>query len=184
MGIYTRRGDAGLTDLADGTRVEKCDGRVEAYGELDELGAALGLARAHLHLGRAHGPHHGKLSPPPMDVDARLLETQRQLSALAGWLASPGTRFPELCTGAAERFEPEIDALMKAKGPLTGFVMPGANPLEASLHVARTVARRAERRLVALSLSEAGSAYTVDGRALAYLNRLSDWLFALARLAQ
>ena len=181
MGIYTGRGDAGLTDLADGNRVEKCDGRVEAYGELDELSAALGLARAHL----SHGTH-GRLSPlPSMDVGARLLETQRQLSALAGWLASPGSRFPEVCIGASERFEPEIDAMMKAKGPLTGFVMPGANPLEASLHLARTVARRAERRLVALSLAEAGSAlYAVDGRALAYMNRLSDWLFALARLAQ
>ncbi len=180
MRIYTGNGDAGLTDLANGTRVEKCDGRVEAYGELDELSAALGLARAYLAQGIS-----GQLSRlPSLDANARLLETQKQLSALAGWLASPGARFPEACIGAAKRFEPEIDALMKAKGPLTGFVMPGANPLEAALHLARTVARRAERRLVNLSLAEAGSMYAVDGRALAYMNRLSDWLFALARLAE
>lgn len=220
MGIYTRRGDGGETDLGNGERTEKFSLRVEAYGTLDELSACLGMARA-----AASGmeppeqfPHRKKSDQAEktaaagvLNLSERLLEIQNQLSALAGWLSIPGSPFPLGIAGGeiVARLEAEIDAMMRAAGPLRGFIMPGKNFLEASLHLARTVCRRAERRLAELAAVEAGqsnnypsSAALKEGRddgsdglpavspscredmahGIKYLNRLSDWLFAASRI--
>ena len=175
MALYTRRGDGGETDLGDGRRAAKDDGRVEVYGTLDELSACLGLARA---LARPVGGEGEGEGEDEGELSARLLRIERQLSALAGWFACPGQPFHEAtlddqATGLLER---EIDEASALTGPLRAFVMPGQSPLEAALHLARTVCRRAERRAVSLARQE-----EVDARALAFLNRLSDWLFAEAR---
>lgn len=169
MSLYTKRGDGGLTDLADGKRVGKSDARVEAYGTLDELGAALGLARALA----TDGGHSG--------LAGRILDIQRRLSSLSGWVATPGAPSldGQVMDAQVRRLEADIDQAMAAAGPLREFVMPGKSQLEAALHLARTVCRRAERRMVELSEREGG----MDDGALRYLNRLSDWLFAVSRTA-
>lgn len=224
MAIYTRCGDAGLTDLASGRRVHKDDVRVEVYGTLDELGAVLGLARALCHAperigkrtppldeagsvpdrqdsgaaqggtavppSKSHGTEASRgvrplacqlTRAPPLALNKRLLDIQHQLSALCGWFANPGACFPSASIGetALHALEVEIDQASNATGPLRDFAMPGTSMLEAALHQARTVCRRAERRAVCLARQEE----TTDPLALAYLNRLSDWLFAQARVA-
>ena len=154
MGIYTRRGDGGETDLGNGERTAKFSLRVEAYGTLDELSACLGMARAaSAKAGTPTAPGIGEgctaAAAPSIDLSARILEIQKQLSVLAGWLSVPGSAFPRTAAGddAVSRMESEIDAMMKAAGPLKGFIMPGENVLEAALHLSRTVCRRAERPL-------------------------------------
>ena len=179
MTLYTRRGDAGLTDLANGHRVSKDDARVETYGTLDELTAALGVARS-----LCRTTSDGEATPLAEDrraaIGERLIVIQRQLGSLSGYLATPGADFAQtrLGTEALSVLEADIDAAQALTGPLRAFVLPGANPLEATLHLARTICRRAERR--AQSLSREGA---IDPAAIAYLNRLSDWLFAQARVA-
>lgn len=176
MAVYTRRGDAGETDLAGGRRVYKDEARVEVYGTLDELIAALGASRA-LCMPRSAGAR----SPGPHlpALGGRLLAIQRQLSALCGWFASPGAdlSLAGIDADGLRALEAEIDEATGLTGPLREFVMPGASELEAALHLARAICRRAERRAVSLSREEA-----VDRLALSYLNRLSDWLFAQARV--
>ena len=174
MTLYTRRGDAGLTDLANGHRVPKDDTRVEAYGTLDELTAALGVARS---LCQATS---GGDDTPRAALGERLFVIQRQLAFLSGYLATPGADFAQTRLGeeALIELEADIDKAEVLTGPLRAFVMPGANTLEAALHLARTVCRRAERRVQSLSREDA-----IDPAAIAYLNRLSDWLFAQARAA-
>lgn len=178
MPLYTRRGDAGTTDLAGGQRVHKDDARVEVYGTLDELSAALGLARSLC----AREARAGGTAPCPSlaALGRRLLDLQRQLSALCGWFASPGADFPRASMNedVLAVLEGEIDLASEIAGPLRTFAMPGATALDAALHQARTVCRRAERRAVSLAREA-----PVDPLALAYLNRLSDWLFAQARAA-
>lgn len=167
--IYTRAGDSGDTGLYGGGRVSKDDPRVEAYGAVDELNAALGVARA---------------ADLPVDLDTLTGRLQEELFVLGADLATPAdtkaredaiTRLKE---GAAEALEPEIDRFEEELTPLETFILPGGHPAGAALHLARTVCRRAERRLV--GLVRAGGA--APG-ALAYLNRLSDLLFVMARLA-
>ena len=165
--IYTRTGDQGQTGLIGGARVPKDHARVAAYGEIDELNAALGLARAHA-------------------TDRRLAvllgAVQRDLFALGAQLADPtatvGTRKAKAAITAARiaRLEKAIDAREAGLRPLTHFILPGGSPLGASLHLARTICRRAERTTVALARQQ-----PVDSRVLAYLNRLADLLFVLAR---
>ena len=167
MKIYTRTGDAGETSLFDGTRVPKDDLRVRAYGEVDELNAAIGLAAVHA-------------SHP--DVSDVLRWVERDLFAVGGQLANPLGKSPkkvarsELPPGRVERLEASIDALETELTPLKRFILPGGGPAGAALHVARAVCRRAERTVVALAREEA-----VPGEVLVYLNRLSDWLFTAAR---
>ena len=166
MKIYTKTGDDGTTGLI-GSRTRKDDRRVGAYGEVDELNAVLGLAL--------------------VDVDdedlTRLLRgIQRDLFAVGAQLADPEARVTgqrEKAAVAAERIEElerAIDASEALLPALTAFILPGGSRLGATLHVARTVCRRAERSLVALS-----AASSVDARLIVYLNRLSDLLFVLAR---
>ena len=168
--IYTRTGDRGDTALSDGSRVAKHDPRVEAYGSVDELNATLGLARLH-----AAG-----------EMAARIGVIQNDLFDLGADLARPGLAaddqagYPVLRVIDAQvaRLEAEIDAMNAALNPLRSFILPGGSALSAHLHLARTVARRAERR--ATDLATGGD---VNGAAIRYLNRLSDWLFVAARVA-
>ena len=166
MKLYTRTGDTGETSLFDGTRVSKADGRVEAFGEVDELNAWLGLARA------------SGLDP---DVDAALAEIQRELFALGAELADPRGRIAARVTKASigdeavGRLEALIDHLEAEPRPLKRFILPGGSGGGATLHVARTVCRRAERRIVRLEPP-------VDPVIVRYINRLSDLLFVFARV--
>lgn len=171
MKIYTRTGDAGETGLFDGTRVSKADARVATYGDVDELNAWLGLAAAAL----ANGPDG------PLPLKGILEHLQRDLFALGSRLADPSRRIADRVTKAAiasediERLETWIDALESELPPLRRFVLPGGGQAGAALHVARTVCRRAERAMVALG--------GIEAELLTYVNRLSDLLFVLARVA-
>jgi cob(I)alamin adenosyltransferase len=169
--IYTRTGDAGATRLATGQSVSKADLRVEAYGAVDETNACLGLARTH--------------TGDATDLDAMLARIQNELFDLGADLATPPK--PDEAPGSVlrildsqvARLEGEIDALNDRLPPLQSFVLPGGTPAAAALHLARTVARRAERE--AVRLVEAGE--PVSAPAMRYLNRLSDFLFVAARWA-
>ena len=168
--IYTRTGDTGDTGLSDGSRVPKHDPRVEAYGTVDELNATLGLARL-----QAHGT-----------MAERLGVIQNELFDLGADLARPNmdrdaqAPYPVLrvVQDQVDRLEAEIDRMNAPLGALRSFILPGGSALAAHLHLARTVARRAERR--ATELAQGGD---VNPVAVRYLNRLSDWLFVAARVA-
>ena len=165
MKIYTRTGDTGDTSLFDGTRVSKADPRVDAYGDVDELNAWLGFARAQ------------RLDA---DLDGPLAGIQRDLFALGAQLADPADRIAARVAKAAvteehvAALEQLIDRLEQELPPLRRFILAGGSPGGAALHVARTVCRRAERRVVALQPAP-------DPLIVRYLNRLSDLLFVLAR---
>jgi cob(I)alamin adenosyltransferase len=168
--IYTRTGDRGDTGLFGGGRVPKTHPRVEAYGDVDELNATLGLARAIEVLPR---------------VDEVIVPLQRDLFAIGALLATPDrdkmrshlekARIDDRRIG---ELESAIDDADRELEPLKSFILPGGTPKAAALHVARTVCRRAERRVIAL-----GSDEEIPAIVVIYLNRLSDLLFTLARLA-
>ena len=170
MKIYTRTGDSGSTALFGGGRVSKDHIRVAAYGDVDELNSVIGLVRA---------------TAPREFEDALLESIQRDLFSIGGHLATPD---PDKVRKALEKaslsadqvaeFERVIDAADRELPALTAFVLPAGTPKAAALHVARTVCRRAERQVVHLAAQE-----TVPELFLVYLNRLSDLLFTLARLA-
>ena len=169
MKIYTRTGDAGQTGLVGGGRVSKTHPRVEAYGDVDELNAALGLARSI------------ELMPR---VDEIIVPVQRDLFAIGALLATPDHDKMKRQLEKASIDERRIRELEQAIDdgdaelePLRSFIVPGGTPKAAALHVARTVCRRAERRVVALDQDELPAIVVV------YLNRLSDLLFTLARVA-
>jgi cob(I)alamin adenosyltransferase len=170
--IYTKTGDNGTTALVCGPRRLKHDLRVEAYGTIDETNSAIGVARLHM----AGMP----------EVDAMLMRMQNDLFDLGADLATPDTgEKPEyeplrIVETQVARVENDIDALNASMRPLTSFVLPGGHPAAAHLHLARTIARRAERLMVALSRSEGE---IVSEAALKYVNRLSDFLFVAARHA-
>ena len=168
--IYTRTGDAGETALSDGSRVSKTDPRVEAYGTVDELNATLGVAR--LHAAETLSAQIGVIQNELFDLGADLSRPRMDLDAEAPY---PVLR---IIQSQVDRLESEIDAMNAALAPLRSFILPGGSVLAAQLHVARTVARRAERR--AVELAAGGDANPV---AVKYLNRLSDWLFVAARIA-
>jgi cob(I)alamin adenosyltransferase len=163
--LYTRSGDAGETSYFDGTRVRKDDPRLAAYGDVDELGAWLGFVRA------------SKVDPA---VDAELDRVQRDLFALGAQLADPGEKLAARVAKAVigdddvTRLERLIDRFDAEAPPLRRFILSGGTPAGAALHVARTICRRAERRIVSLQPP-------ADPVLLKYVNRLSDLLFALAR---
>ena len=168
--IYTRTGDAGDTALGNGVRVAKFAARVTAYGTVDELNSVLGVARLH-----AEG-----------ELDAQMARIQNDLFDLGADLCRPDMErdheagYPVLRMVAAQvtRLEGEIDAMNARLEPLRSFTLPGGSPLAAHLHQCRTVARRAERLTV-----ELGSREAVNEDAVKYLNRLSDWFFVAARIA-
>lgn len=168
--IYTRGGDKGDTALGNGARVPKDDARVTAYGTVDELNAALGVVRLYT----------------SDETDKALARIQNDLFDLGADLCTPGhendaeAKHPPLRVSDAqvERLEAEIDVMNAELQPLRSFVLPGGSKLSAHLHVARTVARRAEREVVTLAGVE-----SVNPAAIRYLNRLSDWFFVAARMA-
>jgi cob(I)alamin adenosyltransferase len=162
--IYTKGGDKGTTSLGTGKRVPKHDLRVEAYGTVDEANAAIGLARLHT----------------SGDADAALARIQNDLFDLGADLCAPegeGSKERLRITDAqVERLEQEIDAMNEELAPLNSFVLPGGSSASAYLHMARTIARRAERDMTRLAEQE-----PVNPAAIRYINRLSDHLFVLAR---
>ena len=167
MKIYTKTGDAGETGLFGGPRVKKSDARVMAYGEVDELNAALGVVRA-------------QVEDP--EIEAHLARVQDELFCVGAELATPATAkaravVPPVEPRWIERLEAAIDAWDAELPRLTQFVLPGGSRTAAALHLARCVCRRAERHVVGLPPDAASPA------TLAYLNRLSDFLFVAARIA-
>ncbi|MGE0445752.1 MAG: cob(I)yrinic acid a,c-diamide adenosyltransferase [Vicinamibacterales bacterium] len=186
MKIYTKGGDTGETSLFDKTRVSKADGRVDAYGEVDELNAALGVARAFLPPeGGSHvpgdGPHDGGGFRLQAEDLAQAIEAiQKDLFGIGAMLADPAAKIAARVTkahvGDAEvaRLEALIDRLEEELPPLRRFILPGGGRAGAALHLARTVCRRAERRAVALGAD-------AHAGVIVYLNRLSDLLFVMAR---
>ena len=169
--IYTRGGDKGKTSLGTGERVAKHDPRVAAYGTVDEANATIGLARLHLADGSGDG-----------GANEILARVQNDLFDLGADLCRPDTGEPadppplRVTAGQVARLESEIDRVNADLAPLTSFVLPGGTAAAAHLHLARTVARRAEREMTALADTE-----PVNPEAIRYINRLSDLLFVLAR---
>jgi cob(I)alamin adenosyltransferase len=168
MKIYTKTGDGGETGLVDGSRIRKDHARVAAFGDVDELNAGIGVARTHA----------------DEELSQLLDGVQRDLFAIGAQIADPrGTVASRkdkaaLAAGRIVDLERAIDAREAQMPPLTAFILPGGTPLAASLHVARTVCRRAERSVLTLGRTE-----PVDPPIVVYLNRLSDLLFVLARHA-
>jgi cob(I)alamin adenosyltransferase len=166
--IYTKTGDTGETSLFDKTRVSKADARVDAYGEVDELNACLGAARA------------ARLDA---DLTGVIEQIQSELFAVGARLADPSGRIAPRVEKAAvtdtevTQLELMIDRLEEQLPPLRRFILPGGSTAGALLHLARTVCRRAERRVVSLGPG------AVDPVIIVYLNRLSDLLFVMARVA-
>lgn len=158
--IYTRTGDRGTTGLGDGSRVDKDSLRVEAYGTVDELNSTIGLVLS---------------SALPEEVRACLTRVQHELFDLGGELCMPGyTMIPDEYIGGLER---DLDAFNAELPALKDFILPGGSESAARCHLARTVARRAERRVISLAHNE-----TVNEASIRYLNRLSDLLFVVARV--
>ncbi|MGI9402911.1 MAG: cob(I)yrinic acid a,c-diamide adenosyltransferase [Hyphomicrobium sp.] len=171
--IYTRSGDAGMTALGSGVRVAKHALRIAAYGTVDETNASVGMARVHLAGGDP-------------DLDAMLLRIQNDLFDLGADLCMPdrGEKLDyeplRISDAQVKRLEQEIDQMNAELKPLHSFVLPGGTPAAATLHVARTVSRRAERLMVELA---AGPDEPVSASALKFINRLSDFFFVASRYA-
>lgn len=169
--IYTKAGDAGRTRLGDMSEADKHDPRVESYGTVDEANAAIGTAVCAL------GPDH--------ELSAILVRVQNDLFDLGADLCVPDRGEPlefeplRMVSAQTDRLEREIDALNARLEPLDSFILPGGTEAAARLHLARTITRRAERRVVAL----ASTGEPVNDQVIIYLNRLSDLLFVAARIA-
>jgi cob(I)alamin adenosyltransferase len=166
MKIYTKTGDDGTTGLIGGDRVRKSDRRIECYGTVDEVNAALGWCA----------------SACNTELVASLLQVQNDLFVIGSHLATTGegnwlTSLPPLDDSMVHRLEMQIDTAESCLTPLREFILPGGSELAARLHIARTVCRRAERLLVDFSMDR-----PVPGIILTYINRLSDWLFVQARV--
>jgi cob(I)alamin adenosyltransferase len=168
MKIYTKTGDDGTTGLIGGSRVRKSDPRLDCYGTIDELNASLGLAAV---------PLGGQMRQA-------LEQIQDDLFVIGSHLATPdapsasASNLPALDEQLITRLEMQIDAAEAELPPLRNFILPGGSEAAARLHLARTICRRAERRVVDFSMDR-----PIPSMILTYLNRLSDWLFVHARLA-
>jgi cob(I)alamin adenosyltransferase len=165
--IYTKTGDKGTTSLIGGTKVPKSHLRIEAYGTIDELNSYLGLCRDLIQLS---------------SIQHTILEIQDRLFTIGSSLAcdpikEPRMRIPDLKPEDIELLEKEIDHMTEALPPMKTFILPGGHPLVSHIHIARCIARRAERACVRLELES----LEVEPLILQYLNRLSDYLFMLAR---
>ena len=169
--IYTKTGDAGTTALGSGERRYKFDLRIESYGTVDEANSAVGVARTHC---------------KDEALDQMLSRLQNDFFDLGADLATPDTGEDlgyeplRIIDAQVERIERDIDTLNARLSPLRSFVLPAGSPLSAHLHLARTIARRAERLMVELSQRDGE---TVSAAALRYINRVSDFLFVAARIA-
>ncbi len=181
MKIYTKTGDSGSTGLYSGKRVQKDHLRIQAYGALDELNAALGFATSLMNaadLSRADGTPPGAQRP----LQARLTRIQSELFVLGAELANPTKSKSRLLGVITEKeitlLEREIDKMEKSLTPLKNFILPAGTLASSALHLARTICRRAERQLMPLHRKE-----KLRAEVLAYVNRLSDYLFVAAREA-
>ncbi|HAD97939.1 MAG TPA: cob(I)yrinic acid a,c-diamide adenosyltransferase [Cryomorphaceae bacterium] len=165
MKVYTRKGDTGETSLIGGTRVKKYNLRIEAYGTVDELNSFIGLIRD---------------TAEASDQDALLMDIQNRLFTIGSELASDPEnsrmKVPELQPADIEALEKAIDKMDEQLEPLKNFILPGGDLAASYCHVARCVCRRAERRVIELNEQAA-----VDPKIMKYLNRLSDYLFVVAR---
>jgi cob(I)alamin adenosyltransferase len=173
--VYTKRGDAGETDLVGGAPTSKASLRIESFGAVDEANAAIGVARDACRARR-------KPAAASRRIDAMLRRVQNELFNVGSELATPPAKLhpgqPVVEARHVEALEREMDALNEDLEPLRSFVLPGGGPVGAALHVARTICRRAERAVVRLATEE-----PVRAETLRYLNRLSDHLFVLGRWA-
>ena len=167
MKIYTKTGDDGTTSLFDGTRVSKSHERVEIYGDVDELNSVVGIAISFV---------------SDLSFKQQLQEIQKDLFALGSKLANPAAKKQKHKADFSEdkitTLEQQIDSMEESLAPMTSFILPGGDQAASFLHLARTVCRRAERKLVALATHE-----DIDRVHIIYLNRLSDCLFVCARFA-
>lgn len=170
--IYTRTGDDGKTGLVDGSRVAKHAVRMEAIGAIDEANSAIGLAVVAL----ADTPHAAALTRIQNDLFDLGADLATPLGALGGTDFEPSEMVLRIVPAQAEWLEQSIDAVNEGVPPLTSFILPGGSEGAARVHVARAGVRRAERAMTALAAAE-----PVNPAALAYVNRLSDYLFVLAR---
>ena len=181
MKVYTKTGDSGTTSLFGGRRVDKNSSRIKAYGEVDELNSLVGVILADLEEGV-----RGEFAVEPLK--RRLLRIQLELFVLGADLATPkdvstslklrgASKIPRVTKSFITRLEKEIDAWSRDLPQLKNFILPRGGKVGSKLHFARTIARRAERSIVDLAEGEKVNKY-----ALSYINRLSDWLFTLARL--
>ena len=168
MKIYTRKGDAGQTSLLGGEQVSKQEVQINAYGNVDELNAYLGYVRDQKYTAKHH---------------TFLLNIQETLFTLGSWLAvgqKTTLALPNMDNNCVQKLETEIDRLEKTLPPLKNFLLPGGHPSVSTLHIARCVCRRAERSCVAY-LNDLTQVNETLALGLKYLNRLSDYLFVLAR---
>jgi len=157
--IYTRTGDQGTTGLGDGTRVEKDAARIEAIGAIDELNSAIGLMLT---------------ESLPAPLESLLTDVQHRLFDIGGSLSMPGTEIP--ANNLVETLEQALDRMNDELEPLKEFILPGGSRAAALCHLARSICRRAERRVISLARSE-----SIPQLPVQYLNRLSDLLFVMAR---
>lgn len=168
MAIYTRTGDRGKTSLFNGQRVSKDDLRVETYGTIDELNSAIGVVLS--------------IKYRVLSIKHELIKIQNDLLEVGSALANPDPKYSILNTQYFPRrvknFEQFIDTMTEKMPPLKNFILPGGGKAGASLHLARAISRRAERKIVALNLKQG-----VDNNIIIYMNRLSDLLFTMARFA-
>jgi cob(I)alamin adenosyltransferase len=171
--VYTRTGDRGATGLVGGRRVAKDSPRVESYGAVDELNSWVGLARAQVSASLLSEEHRRMTSRVLEEIQQRLFDLGAQLATPSGRLHPESPRIEAHDVTGLER---TMDRLQQGSKPLPSFLLPGGGPLTATLHLCRTVCRRAERRVVTLARRE-----SVDRTAVVYLNRLSDFFFVLAR---
>jgi len=171
--IYTKGGDRGETSLGRGERVAKHDPRVEAYGTVDEANSVIGLARAAIERTVKNDALRAHVDLMLKRIQNDLFDVGADLCTVDGKPGEPALR---IVPAQTERLEAEIDAMNAELSPLTSFVLPGGSEAAAWLHLARTVARRAERCVTALAAGQ-----PVSSEAIKYLNRLSDHLFVLAR---
>jgi cob(I)alamin adenosyltransferase len=189
MKIYTRTGDDGSTGLFGGGRIRKSDARIECYGTIDELNAAIGLAAAAVEASAKADPpaNAGRIgavgSASADGLRDWLREIQHELFNIGSHLATPGdspssAKLPPLDEMMVGRLEMQIDQADEQLAPLRQFILPAGAEAACRLHLARTICRRAERRIVAFAMDR-----PVPRLIVTYLNRLSDWLFVMARLA-
>ena len=178
--IYTKTGDLGITSLFGGKRLSKNDTRVEAYGTVDELNSLLGMIIADLNYSSSASREASlNKNSPQGRIIKKLLRVQEELFALGTDLASPDdlkTKVPRAKKPFITRLEQEIDSWDKNLPKLRNFILPSGSPIGSKLHLARSIARRAERSIAALSQTE-----KINRNTQIYINRLSDWLFVLAR---
>lgn len=169
MPIYTKTGDKGKTSLGSGKRIWKDDIRVEAYGTIDELNSIIGIVQATL----------PEKSPWSRDFSKILTIVQNDLFCIGSYLSNfDNTWLLEKLPDHTEKFEKQIDEMTEKMPPLANFILPGGSAVGAELHHARTVSRRAERKLVTLAKSE-----NIENSVVKYVNRLSDLFFTMARFA-